>query len=61
MTRKSKPRRSCKICKFYKYMGNNPDRRPGRDLRRLQDDPAISRNRDRERHNSEEAHHLRSR
>jgi hypothetical protein len=37
MTRKSKPRRACKMCKHYKYMGNNPERRPHRDHRRLQD------------------------
>lgn len=38
VTRKSKPRRACPMCKAYKYLGNGKDRRPIRDLRRLQDD-----------------------
>jgi hypothetical protein len=38
MTRKSKPRRACAMCKFYKYLGNGKGRKPARDERRLQDD-----------------------
>jgi hypothetical protein len=37
MTRKSKPRRTCKLCKPEKYVGNAKDRKPVADRRQIQD------------------------
>ena len=37
MTRKSKPRRACKMCKWYKYVGNSK-RADARDPQRVRAD-----------------------
>lgn len=38
MTRKSRARRACGLCKPWKRLGNVKDRRPVSDLRKLQPD-----------------------